>query len=321
MNAVQRVLEVAGTQAAHIRDLWWFTIAVCALVFVPLMVVFLWTLWRRPRATEATPPDVAVVAGGEPRPKRFVVGALTIVVIGLVALLGASVRTDHALAQLPLDGAINIRVTGHQWWWDVQYEDPDPTKVFSTANEIYIPVKKPVVLTLQSDDVIHSLWIPSLHGKKDLIPGHTLTLTLDADKPGKYRAQCAEFCGLQHAFMALVVNAVPQADFDNWRQAQSKPAPDPADAQQKRGQALFLGGTCMMCHAIQGTTANGRMAPDLTHIASREALAAGTLANTPQNLGAWIADPGKFKPGVNMPAHHASREDLDALVAYLGTLK
>lgn len=321
MNPVQRVLDAAGPQAAHIEQLWWFTVAICTIVFVPLMAVYLWTLWRTPRATEATPPDTAIVAAPERRATRVVVAAVVLSAIGLSALLVASVRTDRALSQLSLDGAIHINVTGNQWWWDVQYDDPDPLKIFNTANEIYIPVAKPVVITLLSGDVIHSLWIPNLHGKRDLIPGHTLTMALQADKPGTYRAQCAEFCGLQHAFMALTVHALPQADYDKWHDAQLEPAPEPADDRAKRGRDLFLSGSCMMCHAIQGTTANARHAPDLTHIASRDTLAAGTLPNTPQNLAAWIREPSRFKPGVNMPAHRVASEDLDALVAYLETLK
>jgi cytochrome c oxidase subunit 2 len=321
MNPVQRVLDAAGPQAGHIQQLWWFTVAVCAVVFIPLMAVYLWTLWRTPRASEATAPDVAAAASPETRSRRVVVSALVLVTLGLAALLVASVHTDRALARLPLDGAIGIRVIGHQWWWDVYYDEPDPLKTFSTANEIRIPAGKPVLITLQSSDVIHSLWIPNLHGKRDLIPGHTLTMSIQADRPGKYRGQCAEFCGLQHAFMALTVDVLAQADYDKWREAQLTPAPEPASDAQKRGRDLFLSGDCMMCHAIRGTTAQGHQAPDLTHIASRETLGAGRLANTPENLAAWIADPSKFKPGVNMPAHRVPREDLDALVAYLGSLK
>ena len=321
MNHVQRVLEAAGTQAGHIQQLWWFTVAICLIVFIPLMAACLWALWRSPRATEATPPDVEVVADPEARPKRAVISALVVIVIGLAVLLLASAYTDRVLAKMPVEGAIAIQVTGNQWWWDVRYDDPDPLKTFSTANEIVIPVDKPVVITLQSGDVIHSLWIPNLHGKRDLIPGHTLTMPLKAEKAGTYRAQCAEFCGLQHAFMALTVKALPQAEYDQWHDAQLKPPPQPSDEKQKRGQELFLTGSCMMCHAIQGTTANARHAPDLTHIASRDTLAAGTLPNTPSNLAAWIRDPSKFKPGVNMPAHPVSAEDLDALVAYLESLK
>ncbi|HWH39208.1 MAG TPA: cytochrome c oxidase subunit II [Usitatibacter sp.] len=321
MNAIQNALQSAGPQAAQIEQLWWLTLAVCAIAFVPTLGALLWSLWRAPRATEATPADTAIVSQPERRTRSVVVSAVVISGIGLAFLLLASVRTDHALAQLPLEDALNIQVTGHQWWWDIRYDDPDPSKIFSTANEIYIPVGRPVVITLLSDDVIHSLWVPNLHGKKDLIPGQTATMQIRADKAGTYRGQCAEFCGLQHAFMAFTVTALPAADFDAWRAAQLEPAAQPTDEKAKRGEQLFTSGSCMMCHAIQGTTANARMAPNLTHVASRRTLAAGTVANTPQNLAAWITDPQKIKPGVNMPAHHLPGGDLDALVTYLGTLK
>jgi cytochrome c oxidase subunit 2 len=321
MNAIQNALQSAGPQAAHIEQLWWLTLAVCAIAFVPVLAALAWSLWRAPRATEATPPDTAIVSQPERKAKRLVVSAVVASAVGLLLLLVASVRTDRALAQLPLEGALAIKVTGHQWWWDVAYDDPDPSKTFSTANEIYIPVGRPVVITLLSDDVIHSFWIPNLHGKKDLIPGQTATMQLRADHAGTWRGQCAEFCGFQHAFMAFTVTALEPARFDAWRQAQLAPAPEPANEKVKRGRDLFLSGSCMLCHAVAGTPASAHKAPDLTHVASRRTLAAGTVANTPQNLAAWIADPQKIKPGVNMPAHHIPGEDLDALVTWLETLR
>jgi cytochrome c oxidase subunit 2 len=178
-----------------------------------------------------------------------------------------------------------------------------------------------VVVSLTSNDVIHSFWVPNLHGKRDLIPGHVLTTSFRADEPGTYRGQCAEFCGLQHAFMAFTVVAEPPQAYEAWADAQRKPAPEPTDEQAKRGKSLFLSGPCMMCHNISGTPATARRAPDLTHLASRPTLAAGTLPNNPANLAAWIKDPQSIKPGVNMPANALVPEDRDALLAYLGTLK
>jgi cytochrome c oxidase subunit 2 len=321
MNAWQHALQPAGPQSAHIASLWWLTLAICVVVFVAVMAALAWAVWRAPRSTPATPPDVASPHLAEARAKWSVVGAVAASVVGLGVLLVASVVTDRALAGLPLDNAVNIEVTAHQWWWEVLYDDAEPSKIFSTANEIYIPVGRPVQVTLKSDDVIHSFWVPNLHGKKDLIPGRTATIQLRADKAGTYRGQCAEFCGLQHAFMAFFVKAVPADQFQQWQERQRKTATEPAGEREKRGKELFLGGTCMMCHAIQGTPANAHKAPDLTHVASRETLAAGRLANSPQQLSAWIADPQAFKPGVNMPAHRVAPADLEALTAYLGTLK
>jgi cytochrome c oxidase subunit II len=321
MAPFQHMLQVAGPQAERIAQLWWFVVALCALVFVAIMVALVIALVRRPRGDATTPPDADAMRRPERGARLAVTWGVALSIVGLFALTLSSVVTDRALAQLPLHEAVNIDVTGNQWWWDVRYDDPEPSKIFSTANEIVIPVGRPVLLRLRGGDVIHSFWVPNLAGKKDLIPGHETTLAIRADKPGTYRGQCAEFCGLQHAFMAFEVKAVAADEFARWQEAQRKPAAEPGDDRQKRGRELFLSGTCQMCHAIQGTTASARRAPDLTHVASRRTLAAGRLANTPPNMAAWILDPHKFKPGVNMPAHIIGQQDLDALVAYLGALK
>jgi cytochrome c oxidase subunit II len=184
-----------------------------------------------------------------------------------------------------------------------------------------VPVGRPVVMRLQSNDVIHSFWVPNLQGKKDLIPGRTAVTEWRADHPGVFRGQCAEFCGYQHAKMALYVIAVPPDEFERWRGSQRASPPPPSDPKLQRGQQIFLTSTCAMCHAIQGTTASARMAPDLTHVGSRRALGADALPNSPAALAAWISNPHAAKPGVNMPNHSFSGEDLDALVAYLESLK
>jgi cytochrome c oxidase subunit 2 len=315
------VLDPAGPQAAHIAELWWLTVAVCAVVFVAVLAVLAWGLWCAPRGDPRTPPAATPARGAEKRLVQWVTAAVTVSAILLIGLLVASVATDRALAQLSLTDAINVRVTAHQWWWEIAYDDPQPERMFATANELRIPVGRPVLVTLDSDDVIHSFWIPSLHGKKDLIPGRTATIQFRADKPGEFHAPCAEFCGFQHAFMAFEVVALPAEQFEAWAEAQRRPAAEPEDAVARRGRDLFLSGSCMLCHAIHGTSAEARKAPDLTHLASRSHLAAGRLLNTPENLSDWIADPQKFKPGVNMPAHLLIDDDLKALVAYLETLK
>jgi cytochrome c oxidase subunit 2 len=239
----------------------------------------------------------------------------------LIGLLVASVMTDRALAQLSHADGLHVEVTAHDWWWAVSYDDPQPERTFTTANELYIPVGRPIIVTLHSDDVIHSFWVPSLHGKKDLIPGRVATIQFRADQSGEYLGQCAEFCGMQHAFMAFDVIALEPAQFEAWAEAQRRPAAEPEDAAARHGRELFLSGSCMLCHSIAGTTAQGRKAPDLTHFASRAHIGAGRMSNTAPNLAAWIIDPQLIKPGVNMPAHPLPAEDLGALVAYLGTLK
>jgi cytochrome c oxidase subunit 2 len=236
-------------------------------------------------------------------------------------LLAADVFTSRALARLPLKDAVNIELIGHQWWWEARYHDEDPSREFTTANELHIPVGRPVVVTLRSNDVIHSLWIPNLQGKKDLIPGRTATLRLRADRAGTYRGQCAEFCGLEHALMALLVEAEPGERYEAWAAQQRRPAAAPADALARRGQEVFLGKSCVMCHTVTGTTANARLGPDLTHLASRRTIASGMFPNNRGHLAGWILDPQSLKPGVNMPANSLPPDDLQALLAYLETLK
>jgi len=313
-------LMPAGPQAAHIAALWWITLGVCAFVFAGVIAALAWALARAPRADAGTAPQ-SPPAAREQRVTRGVVAAVALSGVLLVALLVASVATDRALAQLALVNAVNVHVTAHQWWWDVVYDDASPERVFRTANEVYVPVGRPVLVTLDAVDVIHSFWVPSLHGKKDVIPGRPATIQFRADKPGVYHGPCAEYCGLEHAFMRFDVIALPPAEYEAWAEAQRKPAREPQDAAARRGQELFLSGSCMLCHAVHGTTANAHKAPDLTHIASRGQLGAGRLKNTPENLADWIADAQKFKPGVNMPAHLLIEDDLKALVAYLETLK
>jgi cytochrome c oxidase subunit II len=318
---VHDMLSAWGPQAAHIASLWNIFLAICTVVFIAVIVAVVMALRRAPRVDAPEPADLSTVNVPEPRLRRTVTAAVAITIVGLLALLVASVFTDRALARLPLHDAINIEVTGHQWWWTVRYVNGPVSETFETANEIHVPVGRPVVVKLNADDVIHSLWVPNLMGKRDLIPGRTATLAFQADRAGIYRGQCAEFCGFQHAFMAFEVHAQPQADFDRWRQQQLAPAPEPTDAQAQRGKSLFQAIQCAMCHAIQGTLAQGHTAPDLTHLASRRTIAAGTLPNNAANLASWIADPHKHKPGVNMPANPMSGEDLAAIVTYLETLK
>jgi cytochrome c oxidase subunit 2 len=203
----------------------------------------------------------------------------------------------------------------------VHYDDPDPSRTFDTANELHLPVGRPVILTLRSADVIHSLWIPSLAGKKDLIPGRTATLLVRADRPGAYRATCAEFCGWQHAWMALPVVAESQAGFDEWAATQRREAKTPTDTLALQGRRLVLGGDCVMCHRIAGTEAGARNGPDLTHVAGRATIAAGALPNDAAHLAAWVADPSAHKPGVAMPAHAFKPDELRAVVAYLQSLQ
>lgn len=314
-------LHAMGPQTGHFIDLWRIFVVLCTVVFGIILAVLLLALRRAPRAREAEPPDLSMVNRPEPGPRRGVVTAVSLSILGLLALIAASVITDRALASLPLKDALNVEVTGHQWWWTVRYLDGAPNETLVTANELHVPLGRPVILQLKADDVIHSLWIPNLAGKKDLIPGRTAVLTFRADRPGQYAARCAEYCGYQHANMALTVHVHPAPEFEAWRRRQLAVPPPPTDARAQRGQLLFQSVSCAMCHTVQGTIAQGKRAPDLTHVASRATLAAGTLPNTPEMLASWISNPQQHKPATHMPATPLSPDDLAALVAYLGTLK
>ena len=318
-NPMQDALSPTGIQAAHVENLWWLMFWVCTAVFVAVMIALLASVARARRAEQRD--ESRVSAQGERRLTRWVAGALAVSAVLLGVLFFASIFTDRALAQLPLEDALHIEVTGYQWWWEATYDDPTPSNVFTTANELHIPVGRPVMMTLRASDVIHSLWIPNLAGKKDLIPGRTNTLALRADAPGVYRAQCAEFCGWQHSNMALFVVAESPADFARWLDAQRKPAAEPTTDAMKHGRDVFEKGTCAMCHAIKGTSANAARAPDLTHVASRRSLGAGVIPNTAEHRAAWVGNAQAIKPGTNMPPQPLPAADFDALLAYLGSLQ
>jgi cytochrome c oxidase subunit II len=248
-------------------------------------------------------------------------GSLGVTVLILFGILLFNLSTGRALAAFADPDAMTIRITGHQWWWEVEYRDPLANRRLSTANEIHIPVGRRVRLEVQSQDVIHSFWAPNLHGKLDLIPGYSSTTYFRADTAGTYHGRCAEFCGLQHAHMDFFVVAQEPAEFAQWFEAQLKPASTPGDTLAFRGREVFLTKQCAMCHGIRGTEADSRIGPDLTHIASRRTLAAGTIPNTRGHLAGWIMDPQRIKPGVKMPPNQMAAHELNALLAYLETLK
>jgi cytochrome c oxidase subunit 2 len=244
-----------------------------------------------------------------------------VVGVGLVGLAIASFFADRSMASAAAHEKLSIDLTGNQWWWDVEYESADASKTLRTANELYLPVGVPVRINLHSNDVIHSFWVPSLAGKQDLIPGRDSDITIVPRKTGIYRSQCAEYCGTQHAHMALVVNVVSNADFIKWWDRQLQPAPAPAAPLAQAGYRYVTSGPCSACHAIGGTPANGRIGPDLTHLASRRSLAAGTMPMGEGNLYGWVEDPQSVKPGNHMPTIGLDPAQLHAVVAYLETLK
>jgi cytochrome c oxidase subunit 2 len=214
---------------------------------------------------------------------------------------------------------LTVEVTGHQWWWEVRYPDTDPERVFTTADEIRIPAGEPVEVRLIGADVIHSFWVPALMGKTDMIPGQVNRTWIEAEKPGTFRAQCAEYCGAQHARMALLVVSMPPEEFRAWRERQLAPAPEPATEAARTAEATFVA-RCGLCHTVRGTRAGGRLGPDLSHLMTRKTLAAATLPNTTGHLFGWIADPQTVKPGSRMPRIGLSGPELQAIGSFLATL-
>jgi cytochrome c oxidase subunit 2 len=315
-------LAPAGIQAEHIVRLWHLTLIVCGCVFAAVLLAVLFALVRRSGASRATPPNLAGNVQPERRTQRAVVCASLLSVVLLVGLIVADVMTDRALSKLPDADALRIDLTGWQWWWQARYPAGPGHTAFLTANELHIPVGRPIVITLHGGDVIHSFWVPNLHGKKDLLPGITSTIELRADREGIYDGPCAEFCGAEHALMALRVVAEPPDRYAAWAAAQgASAAPVPADALAAHGMQVFERSACASCHTVRGTSAVGMLAPDLTHLMSRQTIAAGALPNDAADLARWIRDPGAVKPGTTMPAVPLSAPDLQALIAWLTTLK
>jgi cytochrome c oxidase subunit 2 len=310
----QSALAVHGAAAIELRQLIFLFVAVCSAVWLAVVVVLVWALWRKRR--EGRGNDVEREAK-----LRF---AVLVAVAGTVVIVsGLTLASFFATRRIDLmsDAALSIRVRGQQWWWQVIYPDKDPALAFEVANEIHIPVGKNVRLELEGVDVIHSFWVPSLAGKQDLVPGRNNALTIRAERPGVYRGQCAEFCGLQHSHMAVLVVAQTEADFEQWAAAQRQQAASPDDIEINAGRAVFMSKPCAACHTIRGTAAAGKTGPDLTHVGSRRTIAAGLLETTRGSLAAWIADPQTLKPGNNMPMVPLTSDELRTLSAYLESLK
>lgn len=296
-----------GPAAEQISQLWWVMFGMGTAVYIVVMGLMLLALFRRQKPAFLT---------GNGR-RLIVVGGLIVPVIILIVVYGFTLSTLSALSPGQQESNLTIEVTGHQWWWEVRYPDQQIT----TANEIHIPVGEPVSFKLASDDVIHSFWVPELHGKLDMIPGRVNDFWLQADEPGEYWGLCAEFCGTQHAKMLFVVVAEPADQFNQWIADQQQPAAAPATSLTQQGFDVFIEADCGRCHAIAGTDATGDFGPDLTHLASRLTLGAGAVRNTQGALAGWVVDPHGVKPGNLMPSADISGEDLQALLAYLESLE
>lgn len=322
-EGIQNAINSAGPQADNIERLWWLMFVVCSIVFVLVMIALVLAIRNRTREPQTDmPPMLEAEPEQERRRRNVVVAATSITVIILFVFTIASFSVGRSMsADMPSKNGLTIEVTAFQWWWEFRYLDVDAGNVFITANEIHIPVGVPVTFTLRANDVIHSFWVPNLGGKKDLIPGKVNTIWLQANTPGVYRGQCAEYCGMQHAKMAFWVVAEPQEQFNAWRQNQTQTSLTPTTESQRRGQQVFLSSTCVMCHTINGTPAASNIGPNLTHIGSRNTIAAATLANTREHLYQWVKDSQSVKPGNRMPQHNFAEGDFQALLDYLQSLK
>jgi cytochrome c oxidase subunit II len=310
----QSILTTRSKPAHDIALLWWWMLAAATVVFLGAMALLVVAWWRRDR------PGLPFFGEREDLSQGMVlVFGIVVPLVVLVALFGVSdvYLVGQTAPPNPRSTRMTINVIGHQWWWEVRYGGGRVT----TANEIHIPVGTRVNVVATTADVIHSFWVPALNRKIDMVPGMRNRVLLYASKPGEYRGQCSQFCGVQHANMGLEVFAQRPAAFRAWLAAQQRPAVTPTSGRAAAGHTLFMNAQCASCHTIAGTPAQGTVGPNLTHVASRTALAANEIPNTPSRLAAWIRDPQKIKPGDRMPDLGLSSPQIADLVAYLEQLR
>lgn len=316
VHPIPNMFAPVSPPAEAIRQLSFLVSAIAAGIFLTVSGILFWCVWRY-RARPGDDREPPQVYGSNPIEWSWTIVPVLIV---LVLFLATWRTIDEIQASEPPPDSLHVTIIGHQWWWEIHY--PDLGVV--TANELHLPVstadaRRPTYLTLESADVIHSFWVPQLAGKMDVVPNRTNRLWVEPQVTGTFLGQCAEYCGTQHARMLLRVIVHEPDDFERWAAAQRAPAAsDPSVAE---GRAIFQRTACVNCHSLDGTIADGRFGPDLTHLMSRTTIGAGAALNTPENLRAWIEDPNTFKPGVLMPAMKLDDEQIDKLTAFLVTLK
>lgn len=304
---LQSPLAPVGDQAAALHRLMVLMTIVCSTVYAAVLLGLGWSLWRARHR---------LAYGGDDAPlHRGIWIAAALIVGGLTVLIVGSFIADRALTAAREGSALEVRVTGHQWWWRIEYRDPATGGWIETANELHLPQGQLTRVSVGAADVIHSFWVPNLSGKIDMIPGRRNVIDMTPRRAGRFRGQCAEFCGLQHAHMALDVKVEAPADFTRWLAAQARPA-----IASGNGGSVFAQ-KCASCHAVRGTAAVGRAGPDLTHVAVRRSIAAGTLPMTRGAIQGWIQQPQAVKPGTSMPAVPLSAAEGLAVADYLMALK
>jgi len=329
-KTVQTTLTGSGPAADRIAHLSWFMTILFIVVTLVMWGLIAWAvLKRRGTLAEHEPIDAG---GGQ---MWIVIGGLAVplIVLTIIFVLGLNLLNDfpihgmhggmvHRSAEMQMMLKPEIRIIGHQWWWEVEYLNDNPSKQFTTANEIHLPAHRPVNIEVVTRDVMHSFWIPALHGKVDLIPGHPNYIRLEGSQAGNYAGQCAEFCGAQHAHMRLLAVVQEPEDYEAWLDGERKPSATPTSPEAIAGQQTFEAGPCSMCHQIRGTISGGRVAPDLTHFGSRQLLASNSFPNNTAYLEAWITHAQSLKPEAQMPdLTQFTGEQLQQLVAYLRQLQ
>jgi len=311
------MMRPASHPAHTLAVLGWWLLGISMLVVLIIGVLLLIPAIRHRGSTLAGTPLV----DSPPKTHWIIIG----VVLTGITLLGTFAYSMVVTGETVTPGetpALTIEIVGHRWWWEARYPRTDASESFTTANELHIPVGVPVRLQVASADVIHSFWVPRLHGKIDLIPGVRNQFWIRADSAGRYRGQCAEYCGLQHSNMAVYVTAESAGQFRSWLAAEARPAaiPAPAEGEAAHGLQRFMQ-TCALCHTVRGTGARGVAGPDLTHLASRATIAGGALTNNRGNLAGWVVNAPSIKPGAAMPRIDLEPDELHAVVAYLETLR
>ncbi|HEX9037220.1 MAG TPA: cytochrome c oxidase subunit II [Ktedonobacterales bacterium] len=315
VNHTPNILDPQGPVAKSESDLFWFILAVSTFVFVAVVSMLVYSIWRfRDRPGAAAPRQTH----GD---TRLEIAWTVVPSLFLLGVLVATITTMFGIQQPASANTITVNAIGHQWWWEFKYPDQN----IVTADEMWIPTGAVVHINLISDNVIHSFWVPQLGGKTDVIPGHDNAMWLKADTVGWYRGECAEFCGAQHAHMDFVVHAVSPSDYQSWIAQQQSPAAQSSDALAQQGAKYFVSSPCIGCHMVNGVTNSAGaklIGPNLTHFGSRQWIAGGVVDNTPANLKSWIMDAQSIKPGSDMPTFsNLSPAEVDALVAYLESLK
>jgi cytochrome c oxidase subunit II len=308
-DAPYNYLQPEGPQARQADSLWDLTFGIAVVIFFLVEGALVYILFKyRQRSDRDMPKQVH----GNTR-LEMMWTAIPVLLLTVIAF--RTVAGIYEIAERP-DNPVEVTVTGHQWWWEFEYKDGPVT-----ANELHIPVGRPVLFTLRSADVIHSFWVPKLGGKQDAVPGRVIKMTYEAPKEGEYLGECAEYCGLSHANMRLRVFAHPPAEYEQWVADQMKDAAPPAAGLAAQGADLFAKGQCVGCHTVKGTPAQGTIGPNLTHFASRTTFAGSIFERNEENLGRWLADPPENKPGSKMPDLGLKEPEIQALVAYLQSLK